>query len=54
LNALTLAAGTTSKLAVQLDVNGGQTDIYVTGSAWELRTDQLQLGDLLTSEQAEL
>jgi hypothetical protein len=53
LNALTLAAGTSSKLAVQLDVNGGQTDIYVTGSAWDLRTDQPQLGDLLTSEQAE-
>lgn len=50
---LTLAGGTTADINLQLNVAGGQTQVTVTGVAGEVRTDQPQLGVLLSATQIE-
>ena len=46
---ITLAAGGTAQLTLQLNVSGGKTQVTVTGIAGEVRTDQPQLGIRLAS-----
>jgi hypothetical protein len=48
---LTLAGDRTAKIKLQLNVEGSETKIAVTGTVGEIRTDQPQLGDLLQSKQ---
>src|SRR3954464_14218070 len=50
---LTLVAGTTADIKIQLNVSAVQTQIQVTGTAGEVRTDEPQLGDRLGSVQVE-
>lgn len=50
---ITLAAGATADLTLELDVAGGQTQVTVTGVAGEARTDSPQLGIRLESAQAQ-
>lgn len=50
---LTLIAGTTADLRIQLSVSAVQTQIQVTGATGEVRTDEPQLGDRLGSVQVE-
>ena len=50
---LTLIGSTTADLKLQLNVSGEQTQIVVTGTAGEIRTDQPQLGDRLDATQIE-
>src|SRR5262245_22332705 len=47
----TLAGGTTADLKLQLNVSGEQTQVVVTGTPGEIRTDQPQLGDRLDTTQ---
>ncbi len=49
LEGITLAAGATAQLTLQLNVSGGNTQVTVTGIAGEVRTDQPQLGIRLSS-----
>ncbi len=53
LSNLTLAGGTTAEVNLQLSVAGGQTRITVSGVVGEVRTDEPQLGDLLSAKQME-
>jgi hypothetical protein len=46
---LTLEGGTAASVTVQLNVAGGQTHVSVTGVVGEVRTDEPQLGDYLSS-----
>ena len=50
---LTLAGGTTADLKLELSVSGGQTQVVVTGAVGEIRTDEPQLGDHLSTKQIE-
>lgn len=51
--ALTLAAGAMATVDLQLHVAAVRTEVVVTGAAGEVRTDEPQLGDRLTAEQAQ-
>ncbi len=53
LSNLALAGGTTADIHLQLSLTGGQTQITVTGVVGEVRTDEPQLGDLLSAKQME-
>ena len=53
LSDITLEAGATAQLALELSVAGGETTVMVTGTAGEVRTDEPQLGDYLSATQAE-
>ncbi len=53
LTGVTLEAGSTAELTVQLNVGAGQTQVTVTGVAGEVRTDQPQLGVDLSAQQME-
>jgi hypothetical protein len=44
---LTLASGSTARIALQLNIAGGQTVVTVVGAAGEPRLDEPQLGDRL-------
>lgn len=44
---LTLLAGTTADLKVQLDISEAEAQVQVTGTAGEVRSDEPQLGDRL-------
>src|SRR5580698_8769312 len=46
---LTLELGTAASIELQLNVAGGQTHVSVTGVVGEVRTDEPQLGDYLSS-----
>jgi hypothetical protein len=46
---LTLELGTAASITLQLNVAGGQTHVSVTGVVGEVRTDEPQLGDYLSS-----
>jgi len=46
---LTLEGGTAAGITLQLDIAGGQTHVSVTGVVGEVRTDEPQLGDYLSS-----
>ena len=48
---VTLQAGATAELTMQLNVGAGQTQVTVTGVAGEVRTDQPQLGVDLSADQ---
>jgi hypothetical protein len=48
---VTLSAGTTADLNLQLNVAGGQSQITVTGVAGEVRADEPQLGNVLDTVQ---
>ncbi len=48
-----LLGGTTANIDLQLSVAPGQTQITVTGTAGEIRTDEPQLGDTLSARQME-
>jgi len=50
---MTLSAGTMATIQLQLHVPSVRTDIVVTGGLGEVRTDEPQLGVLLTSQQAQ-
>jgi Carboxypeptidase regulatory-like domain len=50
---LTVVGGTTADLRVQMNVSAEQTQVVVTGTAGEIRTDQPQLGDRLGAMQIE-
>ncbi len=50
---VTLAGGTTAEVNFQLDVAGGTTQVTVTGTAGQTRTDEPQLGDRLNASQME-
>jgi Carboxypeptidase regulatory-like domain/TonB dependent receptor len=50
---LTLVSGTTADLKVQLNVSAVQTQIQVTGTVGEVRSDEPQLGDRLSSAEVE-
>jgi len=50
---LTLAGGTTADLKLELSVSSEQTQVLVTGTVGEIRTDQPQLGDRLGLEQVQ-
>jgi hypothetical protein len=50
---LTLVAGTTATLRLQFEVVSAGTEIVVTGTAGEVRTDEPQLGDRLGPVQVE-
>ena len=50
---LTLVGGTTADLRIQLSVSAVQARIQVTGTAGEIRTDEPQLGDRLSSGEVE-
>lgn len=50
---LTLVAGTTADVKIQLNVTAVQTQIQVTGTVGEVRTDEPQLGDRLSSAEVE-
>lgn len=50
---LTLAAGTTADLKIQLSVSAVETQIQVTGTVGEVRGDEPQLGDRLSSAEVE-
>src|SRR5215469_12209216 len=50
---LTLTAGTTADLKLELNVSSERTQVVVTGTVGEIRTDQPQLGDRLGLEQVE-
>ncbi len=50
---LTLVAGTTADLKIQLSVSAVQTQIQVTGTAGEVRSDEPQLGDRLSSAEVQ-
>ncbi len=50
---LALAGGSTARVVVTLSVSGGNTVITTTGSATDVRTDEPQLGERLTSVQIE-
>jgi hypothetical protein len=53
LSGLTLEAGTTADVSLQLNVEGGKTEVTVTGVAGEVRADAPQLGIRLESTQME-
>ncbi len=53
LEGITLTAGTTAEVHLQLNVAAGATQVTVTGVAGEVRTDQPQLGIQLTDSQIE-
>lgn len=48
---ITLVAGTGAEVQLQLAVSGVQSEVLVTGTAGEIRTDEPQLGDRLGQEQ---
>ena len=48
---LTLVGGSTADIKLQLSVAGGELELTVTGAAGEVRADQPQLGDSLSSTQ---
>lgn len=48
---ITLVGGTTADVELQLAVSGVQSEVLVTGTAGEIRTDEPQLGDRLGQEQ---
>jgi outer membrane receptor protein involved in Fe transport len=50
---LTLIAGTTADLKIQLNVSTVQTQMQVTGTAGEVRSDEPQLGDRLGAVEVE-
>lgn len=50
---LRLLGGATANIELQLNVAGGQTQISVTGTAGEVRTDEPQIGDTLSARQME-
>jgi len=50
---LTLIAGTTADLKIQLSVSAVQTQIQVTGTSGEVRTDEPQFGDRLSSAEVD-
>ncbi len=50
---LTLEGGAAANLTLQLNVAGGQTHVTVTGVVGEVRTDEPQLGDYLSSQTIE-
>jgi hypothetical protein len=47
LSNLALGGGSTADVKLELRVSGGSTEISITGTAGEIRTDQPQLGDRL-------
>ncbi len=53
LSGITLAGGATANVNIELNVAGESNRITVTGVVGEIRTDQPQLGDLLTARQME-
>jgi len=53
LSDITLAAGTTAELNLELAVSGGQTKVTVTGEAGGVRADEPQLGATLSASQVE-
>jgi len=48
---LTLVGGTTADVQIQMGVSAVQTQMIVTGTSGEIRTDEPQLGDRLGQEQ---
>jgi hypothetical protein len=48
-----LSGGTTADVNLQLNVSGGQTQVIVTGTVGEVRTDEPQLGIRLGASQTE-
>ena len=48
---LTLAGGTTARINLVLSVSGPQTEVQVSGTVGQVRTDEPQLGDLLNAQQ---
>jgi hypothetical protein len=50
---LTISAGTTADLKLELNVSSEQTQVVVTGTVGEICTDQPQLGDILGLEQVQ-
>jgi len=53
LEELTLVAGTTANLKIQLSVTAIQSQIHVTGTVGEVRADEPQLGNRLSSAEVE-
>jgi hypothetical protein len=53
LSDITLAAGTTAEVNLELAVSGGQTKVTVTGEAGGVRADEPQLGVTLSAGQIE-
>jgi hypothetical protein len=53
LNNVSLGAGTTVDIHLEMSLSGGQTQITVTGVAGEVRTDAPQLGDRIYGRQLE-
>ena len=49
---MTLAAGTTATIQLQLHLPTAHAEVKVTGAVGEIRTDEPQLGDHLSGEQA--
>lgn len=49
----TLTSSATADLTIRLSASGGETQVSVTGVVGEVRTDEPQLGDVLTSQQVE-
>ncbi len=53
LSGITLAGGETANVTIELNVAAERNRITVTGVVGEIRTDEPQLGDLLTATQME-
>ena len=53
LPSLTLAGGSTAQVTLVLSVLGGNTEVTVTGAATDVRIDEPQLGDRLSTAQIE-
>ncbi|HEV2615762.1 MAG TPA: TonB-dependent receptor [Candidatus Acidoferrales bacterium] len=53
LSGVTLVGGTTAEVNLVLNVAGAQSQVTVTGAVGEVRTDEPQLGDHLSSTQAQ-
>lgn len=53
LGPITIAAGSSAELEIELSVAGGETQVSVTGVVGEVRTDQPQLGNRLDARQIE-
>jgi hypothetical protein len=51
---LSVAGGRTADVRLQLNVRDAESNIVVTGTVGEVRTDQPQLGDLLDAKQLQL
>lgn len=50
LNDLSLIGGSTAQADLRLNVAGGETQVTVTGTVGEVRTDEPELGDLLSEQ----